>query len=205
LIGTTPLFAAALAAFTLREIPGLLTLGGIAMMVGGVFLVSNGSSEDGEGDGGGKPQSAAAIWRASWLGLSAAFCWAISPIFIRAGLKELPSPLLGVTVGVAASALGYAFVLLWQRERWAGVAVAGEAWFFKLVAGVLVGLSTWARWIALDLTRVAVVLAVSMVSVPVVILLSPFVSGKQGERVTLKLWIGAGLIVGGALLLILLD
>jgi len=203
LIGTTPLFAAAIAALTLREIPELPTLGGIALMVAGVYVVSGWSN--GNGDGGGIPRPAGASKNSSILGLSAAFCWALSPYFIRAGLEELPSPLLGVTVGVAASAGAYGLVLLWQRGRWAGKPVAGEAWLFKLIAGVLVGLSTWARWIALDLAPVAVVLALSMVSVPLVILLSPFVSGRQVERVTLGLWIGAVLIVVGALTLILLT
>jgi uncharacterized membrane protein len=68
---------------------------------------------------------------------------------------------------------------------------------------VLVGLSTWWRWIALALAPVAEVLALSLVSVPLVIVLSPLVSGKQQERVTAMLWIGAALIVGGALVLIL--
>jgi uncharacterized membrane protein len=65
----------------------------------------------------------------------------------------------------------------------------------------LVGLSTWARWIALDLAPVAVVLAITMVSTPVVIVLSPYVAGKHLEQVTATLWAGAGLIIGGALLL----
>ena len=63
------------------------------------------------------------------------------------------------------------------------------------------GLSTWMRWIALGLAPVAVVLAISMVSTPVVILLSPIVAGKHLERVTVTLWMGAVLILGGALLL----
>jgi uncharacterized membrane protein len=68
-----------------------------------------------------------------------------------------------------------------------------------------VGLSTWVRWIALDLAPVAIVIALTMVSVPLVILLSPFVSGRQMENVTVSLWIGAGLILGGALLLTLIT
>ena len=44
-------------------------------------------------------------------------------------------------------------------------------------------------------------LAITMVSTPVVILLSPYVSGKHLERVTVMLWVGAALILGGALLL----
>ena len=130
-------------------------------------------------------------------------CWAISPVFTREGLKGLSSPLLGVTIGMLASVMGYGLVLLWRRSRGKRMSTSNEALLFKLVAGVLVGLSTWWRWIALDLAPVAEVLALSLVSVPLVIVLSPLLSGKQDEQVTAMLWIGAGLIVGGALLLIL--
>jgi drug/metabolite transporter (DMT)-like permease len=199
LIGTNPLFATVIAAVTLREFPTLLELAGIAAMVMGAYLVSKESGASAETAVG--PQTFSSILRASWLGLSAALCWAISPIFIRLGLQGLPSPLLGVTVGVTASALGYGIVLLWQRGRWMGMPISGEAWTYKLVAGVLVGLSTWMRWVALDLAPVAVVLALSMISAPMVILLSPLISGRQLERVTTMLWAGTGLILGGALLL----
>ena len=83
-----------------------------------------------------------------------------------------------------------------------GQPITNEAWTLKLIAGVLVGLSTWMRWVALDLAPVAVVLALSMISTPIVILLSPLISGKHIERVTAILWAGTGLILGGALLLI---
>jgi drug/metabolite transporter (DMT)-like permease len=194
LIGTTPLFATAIAAVTLREFPSLLALLGILLIVIGAYVIS-------EKSGGTDSKPMESGLRAAWLGLSAALCWALSPIFIRAGLKELPSPLLGVTVGAAFSALGYGVVLLWQKMRGVKRVVANEAWAFKIVAGILVGLSTWMRWIALDLAPVAVVLAISMVSTPVVILLSPYVAGKHLERVTVTLWMGAVLILGGALLL----
>lgn len=194
LIGTTPLFATALAALTLREFPSLLALLGIGLIVAGAAVISRTPASSGS-----KP--AAPGWRASWLGLSAAFCWALSPIFIRAGLKELPSPLLGVTVGAAASALGYGIILLGQRMRGMKLMATNEAWLFKILAGLLVGLSTWMRWIALDLAPVAIVLAITMVSMPLVILLSPFVSGKHLEHVTVTVWAGAALVLGGALLL----
>jgi len=198
LIGTTPLFAAVIAALALREVPGLLAVAGIGLVVGGVYLVSSASNSSGAGN----LQIVDTGWRGSVLGLSAAFCWALSPIFIRAGLEALPSPLLGVTVGIVASAAAYGFVIAWQRKRWAGNPIAGEAWLFKSIAAILVGLSTWVRWIALDLAPVAVVLAVTMVSVPTVMLLTPFISSKQPEIVTARLWLGAALIVGGALVLI---
>jgi drug/metabolite transporter (DMT)-like permease len=200
LIGTTPLFAAVIAVFTLREYPTWLELVGIAIIVTGAYLVSRESADPSLANN--RKQSFMSILQASWLGLGTAFFWALSPIFIRFGLQGLPSPLLGVTVGVTASALGYGVVLLWQRGRWLGQPITNEAWILKLVAGVLVGLSTWMRWVALDLAPVAVVLALSMISTPIVILLSPLISGKHIERVTAMLWAGTGLILGGALLLI---
>ena len=188
------------AAVTLGELPGFWGMIGILLIVLGAYVISKRSGDSSKGTEA-NPQPTQAGWQASWLGLSAAFCWALSPIFIRAGLEELPSPLLGVTWGIAFSALAYGIVLLWQRDRWLGSEITGDAWVFKLLAGLLVGLSTWVRWIALDLAPVAIVIALTMISVPLVILLSPFISGKQLENVTAVLWVGAGLILGGALLL----
>jgi len=200
LIGTNPVFATILAALTLREFPTWLELAGVGIIVAGAYLVS---SENLDSDGqSGKSRSLAVVLQTSWLGLSAAFFWAISPIFIRLGLKGLPSPLLGVTIGVTASAIAYAIILLWQRGRWMGVPITSESWMYKLIAGVLVGLSTWMRWVALDLAPVSVVLALSMISAPLVIILSPLISGKHLERVANILLIGTGLILAGALLLI---
>lgn len=199
LIGTNPLFATVIAAITLGEFPTLLELIGIGVIVVGAYLVSSENQDPANGNRSSK--SFADILQTSWLGLSAAFFWAVSPIFIRLGLKDLPSPLLGVTLGVTASAIAYGLILLWQRQRWLGVPIAGEAWAYKLVAGVLVGMSTWMRWVALGLAPVAVVLALSMISAPLVIVLSPLISGRQLERVTMLLVVGTGLILGGALLL----
>ena len=35
-----------------------------------------------------------------WAGLCTALVWAISPIFIRAGLEEFQSPVVGVAIGL---------------------------------------------------------------------------------------------------------
>jgi drug/metabolite transporter (DMT)-like permease len=200
LIGMNPLFATVLAAVILRELPSWLEIAGIALMVAGATLVSRESNvaEDGTAP---TERGLAGMLRASWLGVSAAFFWAISPIFIRLGLDELPSPLLGVTVGVTASAIAYGLILLWQRQRWTSEPFSARAWGYKLAAAVLVGLSTWMRWVAIDLAPVAVVLALLMVSTPVVIVLSPLISGRQVERITALLVLGTALILGGALLL----
>jgi uncharacterized membrane protein len=46
------------------------------------------------------------------------------------------------------------------------------------------------------------VLALALVSVPIVLFLSPLLVGRHLERVTPKVWIGAALVVAGALTLI---
>lgn len=200
LIATVPLFGAIVAAVTLSEFPTWLELAGIGIIVIGAYLIS--TETESPAGAANSTQRFSAIVRASWMGLAAAFFWALSPVFIRIGLQGLPSPMLGVTIGVTASAVSYAIILLWQRERWFGVPITNEAWTFKLLAGLLVGLSTWMRWVALDLAPVAVVLALTMISSPLVIVLSPLISGKHLERVTAMLWAGTGLILFGALLLV---
>jgi uncharacterized membrane protein len=141
-------------------------------------------------------------WRASLFGLGTALCFAISPIFIRGGLEGLPSPLLGVTIGMITCAIAYGLTLLLVRRRSHTTPVSSDALLFQLAAGILIGLSTWARWIALDLAPVAVVLALGRINVPVVIWLSPLLVGRKLEPVTPRVWLGAALIVCGSLLLI---
>jgi drug/metabolite transporter, DME family len=198
LLATNPLFAALIAMLTWREFPNLSAWVGMLSIIAGVYCISNGS-----GNAGGRAQAAPAMpGRNVLFGLSAACCWAISPIFTRKGLAGLPSPLLGVTVGLTASVLAYGLALLFQHRLSPIVAIPHDALFFKTVAGILAGVSTWNRWIALDLAPVAVVLALALTSVPVVMLLSPLVTDRTLEQATSRVWLGAALVGGGVLLLI---
>ena len=100
------------------------------------------------------------------------------------------------------SAATYGILLLIRREPVSEGTPPRDSIYFQISAGVLVGLSTWMRWIALDSAPVAVVLALGRLNVPVVILLSLLLLGQETERVTLKMVLGAALIVGGSLVLI---
>lgn len=146
----------------------------------------------------------ATTWRASLYGLATAVCFASSPLFIRAGLEGLASPLLGVTVGMLFCTLVYGLLLLLRGNNDATPlrSVAGRVLLLQIVAGVFVGLSTWARWIALDLAPVAIVLALGRINVPQLLILAPLFIGQKQERVTARVWLGATLIVAGSLLLI---
>ena len=198
LIATNPLFAALIAAVTLREFPNLLAWIGLLLIIGGVYGISKGSRNT----GGGGRDAPAMPWRDVFFGLGAACCWAISPIFTRQGLAGLPSPLLGVTVGLTTSVLAYGVALLYQRRLSAIAAIPHDALICKTVAGILAGVSTWNGWIALDLAPVAVVLALRLTSVPVALLLSPLVTDRHLEQVTSRVWLGAALVGGGVLCLI---
>jgi len=213
LLATTPLFGAVLAALFLGEQPGLVTVAGMALTIGGVLVLSRERDtvaeaphdDEAPGTSGAVVTLTRSRRRAgTFAALGTACCWALSPLFIRDGLEGLPSPLLGVTVSMVASAVVFGAALAVRRARTESPpAVSREALGFKVAAGLLVGVATWFRWIALDLTTVAVVLSVNSISVPTVLLLAPLIVGRRQEHVTARLWFGATLVVAGSLVLVL--
>jgi drug/metabolite transporter (DMT)-like permease len=211
LLASTPLFGVVLAALTLHELPSAPELAGVALIVGGVYAVEldrsgrrrraarvPGAPAPAPANPAGPPLRPAAAWTASLFGLGTALCWAVSPILIRQGLRGLPSPLLGVTIGLVAATAAYGLALPLRRRR---LHVAREALAWKLAAGLLVGVSTWTRWYAVALVPVAVVLALGLLSVPTVLAAAPLLVGRQAERVTAPVLAGATLVVAGALVI----
>jgi drug/metabolite transporter (DMT)-like permease len=192
LVSASPVFGVGVAALTLHEWPTLAGLGGIAVVLVGVYLVALEKLGDAS-----RPPLGDAVY-----GLVTALCWSISPVFIKHALRGLDSPLLGVTIGMVCALAVYAGALAatGRRVRFAEGRVALA---FQLVAGIFVGLSVWSRWYSLEDASVGVVLALSLLSVPVVTALSPFVIGRQLERITPRIVLGAALVVAGALLLVL--
>lgn len=140
-------------------------------------------------------------WQKSLAGLGTALSFAVAAVFIRGGLEALPSPLLGVTIGMIVTTIAYAVLLFVQRRPIRLASLSRDAVIFQLLAAVFVALATWARWIALSMAPVAVVLTLGRLNVPVVILLSPFLVGRHLERVTVRVWVGAALIIIGSLIL----
>jgi uncharacterized membrane protein len=147
------------------------------------------------------PETTNVTWSSSRFGLCTAICFATSPVFIRHGLERLPSPLLGVSVGMIITVVVYGVVLIFRRKHIQRGPIPPDAWLFQLAAGAIVGLATWARWIALDIAPLAVVITLGQTTVPVVRFLAPLLVGCKAERVTAKVWFGAVLIVVGAMIL----
>ena len=191
LLTTTPIFGLVISAVTLGQLPGSAALGGIALAVLGAYVLSRGDQELSI-----RPRDAV-------FALGCSLMWALSPILTIEGLEVLDSPLLGVTVGMMAATVAYGALIQARTARMALRDIARGALAFKLAAGVLVALATWTRWLALDFTAVAVVLALNSLSVPVALIATPLVVGRHVERVTRSVWLGSALVVSGSLILIL--
>src|SRR5829696_372910 len=191
LLTTVPVFGIVIAAITIGQLPGAIALAAITLMCVGAYVVAmRGGLES--------PRVTDAL-----PGLGCAFLWALSPVFILRGLEGLDSPLIGLTVGLVVSVALYApLYALWRGGTRAWAAVKGSVGKLKLLAGVLVAVSTWWRWAALEDATVGAVLALNLLSVPVVLFLAPVIAGRHIERVTAGLWAGAALVVSGALILI---
>ena len=195
LLGTVPLWGTLIGATLFGEFLSAAVLFSILLMIVGTYVVSADKTK----------LASAEIetgLRASLYGLGTAVCFAGSSIFIRYGLELLASPLLGVTIGMTVATILYAILLRTQMSTIGdSIDLSDRNLQLQLVAGVLVAVSTWWRWLAFDLTPIAVVIALSRLSIPTVLILSPIIIGQKFENVNRQVWLGAGVIVIGAMIL----
>lgn len=194
LLGTVPLWATGIGALFFSEFLSPFILLAILLMMAGAYIVSSDKIR-------GRHSEIETGLTASLYGLGTAVCFASSSIFIRYGLDYLPSPLLGVTIGMTIVTFIYA-ILLGVQVAIGGKKIAfGANLWLQIASGVLVAVATWWRWIALELTPIAVVIALSRLSIPTVLILSPLIIGQALEQVNLRVWIGGIIIVIGAMIL----
>jgi drug/metabolite transporter (DMT)-like permease len=189
LLTLTPLFGLVVALVSLGQLPSAGALAAIVPMMAGAYLVAGGR--------GGEVRPADAVFA-----LGCAAMWAISPVLTLHGLEGVDSPLLGVTIGMLASVAAYAALLARRGEGLALGDIGTGALAAKLLAGVLVALATWTRWLALDDAAVGVVLALGLLNVPIVLFLAPRLAGRHLERVSARVRAGAALVLAGSLALI---
>ena len=196
LIATMPLFGTLGAAMAFGEVLGGRALLAVTAVVAGVTAVTLSGRAQRVREGTGSTAGVA-------FAFATAACWATSPLLIRLGLRGLASPLLGVTVGMAATTVVCGLLVVALGAR--GEHVDRTVLLGIVVAGTFVGLSIWGYWTAIDLAKVGVVLAVTQLSSPTVALVAPLLSGDPRERSGPWFWTGLALVIAGSVALLLGD
>ncbi len=137
----------------------------------------------------------------SWIFLSllSAFFAALVAILGKLGIKEIDSTLAtGVRAAVMAVAMLIAVTAL---GKWKFVStIDGRALSFIVMSGLAGALSWLFYFLALKSGKAASVAAVDRLSVVFVLILATLF---LGELATVKSWLGAALIVIGAILMVL--
>jgi drug/metabolite transporter (DMT)-like permease len=136
-------------------------------------------------------------------GMLSALCWAISPLFILQALRGLPSPIWGTAIGLCVATLIYLIWYLWQK-KWREIPKSmGKAVYWQMFGGLVGGFGILSRNIALETTRVAIVIALAQTASLFTLIFAPFLLGKNlTERITPKLVSGVLFIVVGSILII---
>lgn len=135
-------------------------------------------------------------------GLLAATSWGTSPILIRKGLEGLPSALWGTAIGLFVAMVIY---LIWLTVRRGWLRPTPEirtALKFQMLAGVGASVGIIGRNVALQLAPVVVIIPLSQTTTLFTLILAPLLLGTKLERVSVRLVIGALLVVGGAVLIV---
>ena len=185
----TPLIGSLLAVLVLDEGLGAIALVAIFLVSVGVILIARRTSGSGQ------------QLTFPWFALAASLSWGTSPLFIRWGLEGLSSPVIGVTIGLAAAAALYAVGLASGRApTTSGTPPEVRRWI--LIGGILVAAAIAAQWTALDLVEVNVVVTLQQVATPVVVLVAPFIVGTAIERWTWRLILGMVCVIAGSTMVI---
>jgi drug/metabolite transporter (DMT)-like permease len=190
LVSAAPIIGTLVAAIGLGEPLTTTIVAGVLLAVAGVALISlSGAGTDGE-------------WRRPWLGLTVALIWGSTPLLIRLGLEQFDHPVEGLTIGLATSVVVYA-ILLTLSGGWKG-AIPGTALRWVAFGGLCGAVAVSAQWLSFDLTTIAVAITVQQLSVLFVIALVPLMFRQPFERMNLRFFAGAAMVVAGACLVVLL-
>ena len=136
-------------------------------------------------------------------GILTAMCWATSPIFIAKGLEGIPSSIWATAIGLMIATLIYLVLFLWQKKSSELSKVNKKHLLWQMAAGVAGGLGILSRNIALESTKVAIVIGLVQLQILITLILGPVILGDEDrERITPRLILGSIIIIGGSVLII---
>ncbi len=132
--------------------------------------------------------------------VGAAISWAVATILIRKGITDLASPLIGATISLFFGTLFMAGLSL--RSPALPIPHRREAVLLFLVSGLLSGSGVAANYYALQVAPVVLVAPVTSIF-PLVTLICAQLFLQRWETVSLRVWLGTILVVGGVVLVAL--
>jgi len=128
----------------------------------------------------------------------------VAHVLRKMGLNVAPEPIVGVTIQNAAALAFFPLLALAQRNQQRVSLNNKRAWFIFGLAGLSSVIGQLCLFYALNLGQVVIVSPLSSTS-PFFVLLLVGIFLKKMERITLKIVLGAVLIVGGAAALTLVP
>ena len=131
-------------------------------------------------------------------------CIGLAEVFRKMGLNSIPEPLVGVTMQNATALIFFPLFALIQKNRQKLVLNDKKAWLTFGLAGLFIVLGQLCIFCALDLGSVVVVSPLSSMT-PLFVLLFVGIFLRKLERVTWKIVLGSGSIVGGLAVLTVLP
>ncbi|MBI2985582.1 MAG: DMT family transporter [Deltaproteobacteria bacterium] len=187
---STPLFSALFAILFLGERMTLPIFFATLLIIAGITLLSH--------RGGGSVQKIRLLY--ILYPLMASLIAGFSQVLRKFGLAAVPHPFLAAAVTASSSFAVSVLLLLASGGRKSNFNLNRECLPFYLAAGVTVSLGMASMYYALDLGKVTVVVPLSGTG-PLFALALSAIFLRDVERVTLKIVMGACLIIGGGLLI----
>ncbi|MBM2832182.1 MAG: protein of unknown function transrane [Dehalococcoidia bacterium] len=176
-----PLLSLPLAMLFLGEHATLSIAFGATGVVGGLYLVTS--------SGGGDKQVRK---RGYIFALLAALCWSISSLLIRKGVTTFASPLAGTPISLL---VGY--LVLFPRQGLSTAFQARRKLWLLLAAGSCSGLGSLLFYSAMSFAPVVVVSPLGNMA-PLIAITGSHLFLRRLEKVTLRLVLGALLVLAGA-------
>jgi drug/metabolite transporter (DMT)-like permease len=185
ILSVHPVMAAIAAWLVLDESLRPATWLGVVAVTTGVAVVAA-SRRPAQGPGSANPA----------LALAATACFSVSPLFARLGMADFDHPLVGLTVGMAATAPVLLVAARLATGRW--ITPNRRTWPWLLSGGAMAALAFTAQWTAYTLIPVGAAVALQQLNTPLVLFAGPRLLQAPAERITRSLMAGTVLIVGGA-------
>lgn len=128
---------------------------------------------------------------------ASALCYGSTAVIIKGGILQLTTPLVGVTISFWVGTL-----ILWAvgwRQVISPEPAPRRAIVAMFIAGLLSGVGTLLRFVALGLAPVTVVGPLTSLS-PLITMLGARIFFQRWERITWQVILGSVLVVAGAIL-----